>query len=245
MTTVLLVRHGRSTANTARVLAGRTPGIDLDETGRGQASRLGDALREVELAAAVTSPLERCRQTAELILAGRGLEPVVEPELTECDYGEWTNRSLGELAKEDLWRTVQAAPSAVTFPGGESMTAMAARGVAAIRAHAARVAAEHGPNAVWLAVSHGDVIKAILADALGLHLDQFQRISTHPAGLSVLSTLDGRTRVLTLNAGTDVAALVPRAPVGEGTPGGDVEDPTEPGAGSPAEESGVAAGGGA
>ncbi|WP_392508451.1 MSMEG_4193 family putative phosphomutase [Naumannella halotolerans] len=222
MTTVLLVRHGRSTANTARVLAGRSPGVHLDDHGRAQAEALGEALIGIDLAAAVSSPMERCRETTELLLRGRDVELSIDEDLTECDYGQWTNRLLSELSGQPLWKRVQSAPSSVTFPEGEAMQAMAARGVQALRRHDRRIAAAHGDHAIWLAVSHGDVIKAILADALGMHLDHFQRISVAPAALSILAINDGSLRVLTLNAGTDLAALVPRAPVTEGTPGGDV-----------------------
>jgi broad specificity phosphatase PhoE len=116
----------------------------------------------------VSSPLLRCRQTVEYALPG--VEPVIEPDLTECGYGDWEGQALKTLAKEPLWRVVQQHPSAVTFPGaeGESMAAMSARAVAAVRGHDERVAAEHGPDALWLACSHGDVIKAIVAGRPGV-----------------------------------------------------------------------------
>ena len=169
MATVILVRHGRTTANAAGVLAGRPPGVRLDDVGRDQAARTGERLAAVPLAAVVTSPLERCRQTAAAIVA-RPARPAAGRHrrgLTECDYGDWQGRPLKELAKEKLWKTVQTQPSAATFPGGESMAAMQARAVAAVRRRDAAVEAEHGPGAVWVAVSHGDIIKSVLADALG------------------------------------------------------------------------------
>ena len=159
MATVLLLRHGRTAANASGGLAGRSP-IGLDEEGVAQAVAVGRRLREVSLAAVVTSPLERCRQTVATALPD--LPAVVDERLTECGYGDWEGRSLKELASEPLWPVVQHHPSAARFPGpqGESMAAMAARAVAAVREWDARVAAEHGPEAVWLACSHGDVIKA-------------------------------------------------------------------------------------
>ena len=169
MATVLLVRHGRTTANATGLLAGRTPGVSLDDHGREQAARTADRIAAVPVAAVVASPLERCAQTARALLDRQsGTVPsLVDDDLTECDYGQWQGRALSDLATEPLWATVQTQPSAVVFPGGESMAGMQARAVAAIRRHDAAVEAEHGPGAVWVAVSHGDVIKSILADALG------------------------------------------------------------------------------
>jgi probable phosphomutase (TIGR03848 family) len=188
MATVILVRHGRTTANATGMLAGRAAGVDLDQIGHDQAALTADRLAAVPLVAVVSSPLERCRQTAQHILdrqAGTPYAPV-DLDFIECDYGQWQGRSLTELATEDLWPLVQSQPSAVVFPGGESMAAMQARSVAAIRRHDAAFEAEHGPEAVWVAVSHGDIIKSILADALGMHLDLFQRINVGPASVSVV-----------------------------------------------------------
>jgi len=188
MATVLLVRHGRTTANATGVLAGRTAGVQLDQIGRDQAALTGDRLAAVPLVQVVTSPLERCQQTAQHILDRQSgsLGLTVEADLTECDYGQWQGRTLVDLATEALWATVQSQPSAVVFPGGESMAGMQARAVAAIRRHDAAVEAEHGPGAVWAAVSHGDIIKSVLADALGTHLDLFQRIDVGPASVSIV-----------------------------------------------------------
>ncbi|MGY1739672.1 MULTISPECIES: histidine phosphatase family protein [unclassified Blastococcus] len=208
MTTVILLRHGRTTANTGGVLAGWTPGVQLDETGQAQVAAVGQRLAPVPLAAVVSSPLERCRATADAVLAGRDLELRTDDRLGEARYGDWTGRPLKELVKEPLWKVVQAHPSAAVFPGpeGEGLAQTQARAVAAVREWNARL----GPDAVWLACSHGDVIKAVLADALGLHLDQFQRIVVDPASISVVSYTDTRPFVLRLNdTGGDVGALVP------------------------------------
>jgi probable phosphomutase (TIGR03848 family) len=207
MATVILVRHGRTTANATGILAGRAPGVDLDDTGREQADRTADRLAAVPLAAVVSSPLQRCWETAQRILdrqQGTPLQPV-DPDLTECDYGQWQGRPLAELATEDLWKTVQAHPSAVVFPGGESMAGMQARAVAAIRRHDGAIEAEHGAGAVWVAVSHGDVIKSILADAYGMHLDLFQRIDVGPASVSIVRYGAGRPTVHATN--TDAGDL--------------------------------------
>jgi probable phosphomutase (TIGR03848 family) len=205
--TVLLLRHGRTTANADGGLAGRRP-VELDDTGRAQAAAVGDRLKAVPLAAVVTSPLIRCRQTLELALPDA--EPHPEEGLIECGYGEWEGQPLKKLAKDPLWPVVQQHPSAAVFPGGEAMADMAARAVAAVRAWDARVTAEHGPHAVWLACSHGDVIKAIVADALGVHLDLFQRIVADPASLTAISYTPTRPFLLRLNdTGGDLAGLVP------------------------------------
>jgi probable phosphomutase (TIGR03848 family) len=205
--TLLLLRHGRTTSNAAGTLAGRQP-IGLDEAGEAQARAVGERLAALPLAAVVSSPLARCRQTLGLALPQA--RPAIDERFTECGYGDWTGKPLKELAKDPLWKVVQAHPSAVTFPGGEAMAAMAARGVAAVREWDATVTAERGPDALWLACSHGDVIKAIVADAMGLHLDQFQRIVADPASLTVIRYTATRPFVVRLNdTGGDLAALVP------------------------------------
>lgn len=225
MATVLLVRHGRTTANADGVLAGRTAGVLLDATGHAQAARAGDRVAAVPLVALVTSPLERCRETAQALLDRQ--DPATRPEagvddrLTECDYGAWQGRTLRDLATEPLWATVQAQPSAAVFPGGESLPAMQARAVAAVREHDAAVTAAHGPGAVWAAVTHGDIVKAVLADALGMHLDLFQRLSAGPASISVVRYGPDRPAVLTTNTEAgDLSWLRAAAPGGDAPVGG-------------------------
>jgi len=208
VTTVILLRHGRTTANTGGVLAGWTPGIELDETGRAQVQAVAARLAPVPLAAVVSSPLERCVQTASAVAEGRELELQTDDRLGEARYGDWTGRPLKELVKEPLWKVVQQHPSAAVFPGaeGEGLAQTQARAVAAVREWNAKL----GPDAVWLACTHGDVIKAVLADALGLHLDSFQRIVADPASISVISYTETRPFVARMNdTGGDVAALIP------------------------------------
>lgn len=214
MPTVLLVRHGRTTANASGVLAGRMPGVRLDEVGAAQAASAGARIADVPLVRVVSSPLERCVETAEALVARQEHGPAVaiEPGIVECDYGGWQGRALAELAREDLWRVVQSTPSAATFPAGESMLAMQARAVEAIRRIDAEVLAEHGPHATWAAVSHGDLVKAILADALGMHLDLFQRIHVDPASVSIVRYGQGGPRVVGCNTHAgDLAWLRPPA----------------------------------
>ena len=213
MPTVLLVRHGRTDANSAAILAGRTPGTRLDEMGRAQALSLAERLAGVPLGAVVSSPLERCLETAAALTSERGRPAVdVDDRLTECDYGEWTGRGLATLARTRLWKIVQTHPSAVTFPGGESLRSIQARAVEAVRTHDARVGADAGPNAVWVAVSHGDVIKAVVADALGLHLDLFQRLVVDAGSVTIVRYAELRPFVVRLNdTGGDLSGLRPRA----------------------------------
>ena len=228
MATVILVRHGRTTANTAGVLAGRAVGVRLDKTGREQSALMGERLAVVPLVGVISSPLERCRQTARYILdhhnsdhQGGAPMTALEKGLIECDYGQWQGRTLAELAKEDLWSAVQSHPSAVTFPGGESMAAMQARSVAAIRRHDTAFELQHGSGAVWVAVSHGDIIKSILADALGMHLDLFQRISVGPASVSIVRYGAGRPSVIATNTDSgDLSWLRASAPADDAPVGG-------------------------
>jgi probable phosphomutase (TIGR03848 family) len=210
VTTVLLVRHGL-TRLTGPVLAGWLPGLHLDERGTNQAAQLAERLRPVPLTAVVTSPLERCLDTVVPILAGRTVDgapqqATIDERLGEARYGDWTGQELKVLARDPLWKTVQSQPSAVTFPNGEALRDVQGRALDAVREWNARL----GPGAVWLACSHADVIKSIVADALGLHLDQFQRIGVAPASLSAISYERNRTAVLRVNdTGGTVDDLLP------------------------------------
>lgn len=209
MTTLLLLRHGRTAANASGVLAGWTPGVGLDDAGQGQAAAVAERLQTLPLAAIVSSPLERCQQTAAAVAAGRdGIAVQRDDRLGECHYGDWTGKTLKELTKQPMWKVVQQHPSAAVFPGdgGEGLADTQHRAVSSVRDWNARL----GPDALWVACSHGDVIKAILADALGLHLDQFQRIVVEPCSISVVSYTDTRPFVVRLNdTGGSVEALLP------------------------------------
>ena len=207
MTTVVLVRHGL-TKMTGPLLAGWTPGLHLDERGEKQAAAVAERLAPVRFDALVSSPLDRCLDTAQAIAGGRGLEVQVEDRLGECRYGDWTGKALKDLAKEPMWKVVQQHPSAAVFPGpdGEPLRETQNRAVAAVRDWNARL----GPDATWLACSHGDVIKAVVADALGLHLDQFQRILVDPCSVTVIRYTETRPFVVRVNdTGGSVADLLP------------------------------------
>lgn len=194
MPTLILIRHGRSQANAAGVLAGRTPGVTLDDTGNQQAAALAERFEHVTFERIVSSPLERCRATAAILASGR-IEPIADDRLVECDYGEWTGRKLDELRDEPLWADVQDRPSSVTFPGGESMAALHERTRVAVAEHNAAV----GDKGWWAAVTHADVIKAAVADAVGLGLDHFQRFIVDPGSVSAIHYGKGRTVIWKLN----------------------------------------------
>ncbi|MFD8964854.1 histidine phosphatase family protein [Streptomyces sp. NPDC059568] len=216
MATLILVRHGRSTANTAGVLAGWTPGVALDERGAAQAAALPERLAGVPLAAVVTSPLQRCRETLQPLLDARpGLEARTEDRIGECHYGDWSGRKLAELADEPLMTVVQQHPSAAAFPGGESMRAMQTRAVEAVREWNTRIEEEHGEDAVFLMCSHGDIIKALVADALGMHLDLFQRIHVDPCSVTAIRYTRLRPFLLRLGDTGDLGGLAPRESPGE------------------------------
>ncbi|MET8566058.1 histidine phosphatase family protein [Streptomyces flaveolus] len=228
MPTLILVRHGRSTANTSGVLAGRTPGVALDERGAAQAAALPARLAGLPLSEVVTSPLQRCQETVRPLLEARpGLPVHTEERIGECDYGDWSGRKLAELKDEPLMEVVQAHPSAAAFPGGESMRAMQTRAAEAVREWNARVEREHGADAVYLMCSHGDIIKSLVADALGLHLDLFQRISVEPCSVTAIRYTRLRPFLVRLGDTGDFSSLAPHEEPGEG------DAPVGGGAGAP------------
>jgi probable phosphomutase (TIGR03848 family) len=240
MAILLLIRHGRTKANSTGVLAGRTAGVGLDEVGVRQVADLGVRLAPVPLAAVITSPLQRTVETAKALYGAvpESGDPAARPRLrrdirlAEVLYGEWEGKHLSKLAKEPLWRTVQHYPSQVTFPGGESLRSVQARAVEAVREHDAAVRAEHGDDAIWAVVSHGDVIKSILADALGCHLDLFQRIAVDPASVSVVRYTNERPFVLRMNdSGVTLGDALKPAPPRKGRKRGS-SDPRQSGTAS-------------
>ncbi len=181
--------------------------MNLDDRGRAQAEALALRLAPVQLDAIVTSPLERCTQTAAAIAVARDGQVAtvvhLDGRLGECHYGDWTGKRLKKLAKDPLWRVVQVHPSAARFPGpdGETLAGMQYRAVCAVRDWNARL----GRAACYLICSHGDVIKAIVADSLGLHLDQFQRIQIDPCSLTVIRYTSLRPFVAMVGGGGGLA----------------------------------------
>src|SRR5215203_5128566 len=195
VTTVILVRHGQ-TPSTGTILPGRAPGLHLADVGHEQAGRAAARIGELETVDAIyTSPLERARETAAPIGKARGLKPVVERGLLECDFGEWTGAELAKLAKLPAWATVQRAPSTFTFPGGESFSSMQHRIVSAVD----KLRAAH-PGGTIVCVSHADPIKAAVAHALGTHLDLFQRIVISTCSITAIVYGRSGPAVLTVNS---------------------------------------------
>jgi probable phosphomutase (TIGR03848 family) len=210
VSTLVLIRHA-STEETGRSLSGRLPGIPLSEKGREEARALAERLSSVDFTRIASSPIQRCLETLEPILRTRTSGVAARPEveiderLIEVDYGAWSGRELKALAKDPLWTTVQRQPSAMHFPKGEALAAAAARGVTAVRERSAAL----GSDDVWLAASHGDVIKAIVADALGTPLDLFQRIAIDPASITVIRYGGERPTVVRVNdSGTPLSTLL-------------------------------------
>jgi probable phosphomutase (TIGR03848 family) len=198
MGTLLLIRHGRTDANANGVLAGRTPGVLLDEVGRSATEDLAKRLQGVKVSQVVSSPLERTVETAK-ILFSKDTNIALEDRLLECDYGDWQGSKLSELAVHELWPIVQQRPDEMIFPNGESMNDMSARASTAVREWDAKLTQEHGDKVVWVAVSHGDIIKAICADAMGLPLRKFQSLMIEPASVSVIHYSESGSAVSKLN----------------------------------------------
>jgi probable phosphomutase (TIGR03848 family) len=178
LTSLVLVRHA-VTEQTGPLLTGRNPGVDLSDDGRKQAAGLADRLADLPVAAVYASPMERTTQTAAVVAERHRLEVRELPGALEADYGEWTGGKLTELAKTELWKTVQRAPSRARFPGGESLAEMQARVVRCLE----DVVADH-PGEMIVVVSHADPIKAAIAHYTGVHLDLFQRIVVSPASVT-------------------------------------------------------------
>lgn len=203
--------------------------MGLTERGRADVGRLAERFSQSgpDVARLVTSPLQRCRETAQLLLPGATAE-VVE-DLGECHYGAWTGRPISELISEPLWRTVQDDPESARFPdsdryAAESLAQMAARIVSAVHRIDAEVEAERGPDAVWVAVSHGDPIKAVIADALGAGLAGLQRVHVDPASVSVIRRTGERPMVMAVNSAGDAVrshqGAAKDVPAGDNTIGG-------------------------
>jgi probable phosphoglycerate mutase len=197
----LLIRHGL-TETTGKRLSGQARGIHLSDRGREQAARLVERLRPIRLSALYASTLERCLETAEPLAADRGLEIRPMGELMDIHYGDWTGRSIRQVARNSLWRSVLATPSTVRFPGGESFVEVQARAVTAVE----RIVAEHPRGAVAV-FTHADPVRLLLAHFGGLHLDTFERVVIHPASVSAVLADGGVPRIIRVNDTGSLADL--------------------------------------
>lgn len=202
-TTVLLVRHGQ-TPTTGAILPGRTPGLHLADTGTAQAERAAARIAELSNVGAIyASPMERTQDTAAPIAKATKLRIRTRAGLNECDFGEWTGKKLSDLRKKKEWEAVQKFPSGFRFPGGESFAEMQAR----VYGTVTELAAQH-PGETIVAVSHADCIKAVVAQAMGTHLDLFQRIVVSPCSISAIVITSGGPIVLAVNStGDDLKSL--------------------------------------
>ena len=199
MTLVVLIRHAHSVANGSGILAGRTQGVHLSPRGKKQAQDLAKRLGDLPVKSLRSSPLERCEETItpwlrKISILNPKLSLQVDPDLSEVDYGDWTGRKLKALSKDPLWKTVQEQPSKVTFPKGESMISMQERAMTALQ----RSLDKRGRGHVIL-VSHGDVLKSVIAAALNMHLDEFQRLVIDPASISILDYSLTKPRLILMN----------------------------------------------
>ena len=197
MPKIYLVRHGRTPANEKGILAGRTKGIYLDDTGIKQAEAVAKSLSQIKFKKIIVSPMERCQQTAKIIIAGmdKTPKPVIESGINECDYGDWSNKKLSTLRSKSLWKTIQEKPSLAQFPNGEKMNQMLTRVKNAIFEHALKLKSDEN----LLVVSHGDPIRSFIADCLGIHLDNFQRITIDPCSVSVVIISNDNVQVISVN----------------------------------------------
>ena len=196
MARIVLLRHAHSVANEKNLLAGRTPGISLSKTGKEQAKDLIARIGTTQFDEIAISPLQRCRETIDPWLATTGAKNpiVVDESVSEVDYGGWSGKTLASLRRKSQWKVVQDFPSQMIFPEGESLLEMQGRALSGFyRLNAVK---GKGPR---LLVSHGDVIKSIVAHCLGMHLDQFQRLVIEPASLTIIDTDSGVSRLVRFN----------------------------------------------
>ncbi len=195
MPKIVLIRHAHSTANAAGVLSGQLAGVHLSKSGQEQAERLAERLGKLTISQIQVSPMDRCSETLApwLTKYGKSVKVITDQNLIEVDYGKWSGKKLATLSRAKLWRKVQGQPSAVTFPEGEGLAQMQVRAMKSVHEFFA------SDLDLTIMVSHGDVIKAIVASSLGMHLDDFQRIVIDPASITILESNGGDIRLTRLN----------------------------------------------
>lgn len=196
MPIVLLIRHGENEYVKTGRLAGRKPGVRLNETGRAQAEALANSLKHMPIQAVYSSPLERTLETAQPLAQAKKLEVIPRTGLLEVDFGDWQDKTLKELRRRKLWKTVQSAPSQMRFPQGESFAEAQQR----IADELIALSRQHSPKELIACFGHSDMIKLAAAYFIGLPLDLFQRLMVQPASVTTLSiTPDKGAALLNLN----------------------------------------------
>ncbi|HBX69202.1 MAG TPA: phosphoglycerate mutase [Chloroflexi bacterium] len=200
MTTILLIRHGENEYVAKGRLAGRLPGVHLNDNGRQQAESVAQALAEAPIQAVYSSPMERCLETAQPLAAALGLEVALQDGLIEVDFGEWQDKTLKELSRRKLWKVVQGNPSRMQFPGGETFANAQQRIVQTLEA----LNQQHDPKDLIVCFSHSDLIKLVISYYLGQPLDLFQRIMIAPASISTLHLGEMGAQVMNVNHGASL-----------------------------------------
>ena len=196
MPLLLLIRHGENEYVKSSKMAGRIPGIHLNEKGRKQAEALGEALRDFPITAIYSSPLDRAMETAQPIAQARKLEIFQDPDLMDTNIGKWEGRSWKVLRLTKAWKVVQNAPSRFRFPEGESFIEAQLRYANALE----RVLRKHSkPKDIIAVVFHADPIKLAVSHFLGLPLDHFQRLSCNTGSLTMLHLSEMGANLITLN----------------------------------------------
>ncbi len=192
---LMLIRHGENDYTKTGRLAGRMPGVHLNEHGRQQAEELAKALAQAPIEAVYSSPLERAMQTAEPIAREHGLKVISTEGLLEENVGEWTGKSLRRLALLKYWRVVQNAPSRARHPGGESFVEAQTRIVSTLDA----IMARHKERSLIACVFHSDPIKLAVAHYIGLPLDHFQRLGVDTGSVTLLALGPSSAHLIWLN----------------------------------------------
>lgn len=191
--TIYLLRHGHSTANAKSILAGRDSSVSLSPRGIEQAQSVMRELESRKFANIYSSPMPRCLETLKPLVNKTKLKIVKIDGLIEMEYGDWSGKKLLALSRKKMWSEIQSRPSLVRFPNGESFTEMQGRALESIKKAAI-------PGKDILVCSHGDVIKAIVAGLLGLHLDNFQRLSIDPASITVVDLFADSAQLRLMNS---------------------------------------------
>lgn len=202
MSTVILIRHARSSANAAGILAGQTPGVRLDPTGVEQSFRLAEILGAISIAKVFISPLERCLDTISPWISqhGKNAEIHSDSRIIEPDYGLWSGKNLDELRTQPLWDLVQNSPREVTFPSGESLLDVWERTKSFYSS--LREFSDQEINVV--VVSHGDIIKFLIAQIVDLEMNKFQNLVIEPASVSIARFEKDSSRLIQSNR-TDIS----------------------------------------